>query len=287
MRDHRDVLREFISIAVRGELNENLDVRDAGPHQWVLGMTRGMSDGGNESNGYGFRVGKWKDTYEGLVTFAPILVEKDWGKGYDRIPPFRPKDVLPALKHGSVRVGEEVIQIDGAAKEALIARWAPIAARWVTEKVDIVTAPQSSSDLAHLWGQALAHALGAKFVSAGVLKDMASAEIAGDLPDNMTPKTRKDLDRNLARMKAAENPKIHDFFHTSHRKFVTKWMKTSDQLVGDALGVGKDKVTVLLADDIVTTGSTGAESVKALQRVDPNFFHVVGALTLFKMKDSR
>lgn len=281
------LLKEFISISIKSDIiTENLNVIDIAPHQWKIEINRNASDGGNEANGYGFRVGRYRNTFGGVTTLCPIQVEKDWGKGYDRIPPFKPKDALAALKHGSVTLGTETITADPQVKSALVARYAPLVSKWIGEGVDIVTVPQSSSTLTDEWGHALASALGAKFVPMGLLKDMAGAALLDPVPDTVTPEMLKDLEGSLRRMKASKTPKIHKYFHGSRRQFVTKWLKPSDQFLLDALATGKDRVNVLLADDVVTSGSSMAEAKRAIEREDTSLFNIVGAVAILKMQDS-
>lgn len=149
-------------------------------------------------------------------------------------------------------------------------------------KIDLVVTPQSSSAFASYFGQMLAGYLKAELVPEGVLK---SKNIRLEMPDHVKgTQTGKDAEKSLERwqkkLAAGETPSLRSSFKPSMRQHVKGFMDVGNNM---SAHLGKP-VRILVADDIVTTGSTQLESKRVLEEWG---FEVVGMVAAFKEQSTR
>lgn len=273
---------------IRQTLSEAINVAadPKSPGTWQVTFT-GSTDGGNTENGFGFMApGKpyIKGTSNRQQVLAPIQVAQSFAGAYSKnIPEFSPEDVVEAIKLGNA--SEHNMVIEPGIQEKLAQKFGGRAASWITEKVDIVTCPQSRSQLASIFATVIAQKLGAKFVPAGVVKQLKNAQFDPEKLSKMSPTTQKSVTRGLERMKADPTPSIRKYVKPAFRSAVQNWQAANDSIIDVALGGDSKMYNVVIVDDVVTTGSTFQEASKALE--DLGMFKVVGMLALFKMQDSR
>jgi len=281
-------LRECLRLMIRQTLSEAINVAadPKSPGTWQVTFT-GSTDGGNTENGFGFMApGKpyIKGTSNRQQVLAPIQVAQSFAGAYSKnIPEFSPEDVVEAIKLGNA--SEHNMVIEPGIQEKLAQKFGGRAASWITEKVDIVTCPQSRSQLASIFATVIAQKLGAKFVPAGVVKQLKNAQFDPEKLSKMSPTTQKSVTRGLERMKADPTPSIRKYVKPAFRSAVQNWQAANDSIIDVALGGDSKMYNVIIVDDVVTTGSTFQEAAKALE--DLGMFKVVGMLALFKMQDSR
>lgn len=230
--------------------------------------------------------------YEVKGVWAPFQALKDMDAKHlsvmlrKPVPPgVTANDMLEVLKtmrlkqtdSGVTLVPEPGLQQQVAQNAAALA-----ARRYRGKGVDLVVTPQSSSQFAATFGAVLATLIGAKHVEEGTVK---SNNIRLELPQHVrSTKTGQDAEKALERWKkklaAGETPSLRSTFKPSIRQHVKGFMDVGNSMVDH---VGEPK-KVLIADDVVTTGSTHLDSKRALEEMG---FEVVGMVAAFKEQSTR
>lgn len=284
-------------------INECIDVTESPAGGWELKLVTRGRDGGNSTNGFGFSektggthfdVGS--SVIKGLKFKAVVQAHVNFLSSEEpsRMPPFKPSKALEALKHGTATTATGAVITATPGLQSLVAQFlAPKAARLVTTKVDVVTAPESSSQLANLFGNELARLIGAKFIPSGMLKATDKAEAVDPLPSKLVAdaKAIKAFLRALERFQAAPNSSLKHSFHTSQRDLVTKWLRPSNEFTDAVTAIEGEKgpapngIKVLMVDDVITTGSSFSEAAATLNRLGG--YQLVDAIAMFKMQDSK
>jgi hypothetical protein len=273
-------LREFVFLKPQGEGKWELI-----PHPIGLSHV--------DSPAINFKPGGYKDGEVRAIGQVASHFPKDYLD--DGVVPAgaTPDDVVDVLKHetskaledGTILVAQPGLQEKVADKVA--ARAVPIIASM--GKPDLVTCPQSSSDLAAYFGERVAKATGAKFVKFGLLKQRDPSKLSVNMPDHYRGTVReKRLMQALERAQQAlrnGNFSLRRGFISRERKMVQNFLEPSDEMMDMATDPSRKSLpTVLIVDDVVTTGSTQAEAKRKLEEIG---FKVVGCVAMFKQPDSK
>lgn len=259
----------------------NLVANDDGSWTVTAGFLKGWS-------GYaGFNDAGYKK--EGVI--APFQIndqfKPDVIKIHKRAPAgATPNDVIKVLKTEAPVTSKGGIVL--IPENDLLNKVAAIAAKKAknmlgANKVDIVTTVGSSKRLAGAFAEALANEFGARYVGGGLPKTLKPDDLQLTIPPKVkgTPKEQKllqDFDR-ARRAIAAGNFSIKRIFKPSDRKLLRGFLTLSNELLD--LGAGSEKAMprVIVADDIVTTGSTLQEAARKLQEEG---FTIVALVAAFK-----
>lgn len=150
-------------------------------------------------------------------------------------------------------------------------------------KPDYVVTPESSSRVAELFGDKLAALLGADHVPAGVIKTRDANKPRFDVPQKMKGKPSEktalaSLERWKKKIRKGETPSLRSHFDARSRHHLSHFMDPSDKLIQRWAEEPTGK-TVLLADDVVTTGTTQKDSRRALEELG---YVIVGSVAMFK-----
>lgn len=180
-------------------------------------------------------------------------------------------------KNGTVLVPEDGLQEKVAANSAMAC-----AERYRDKGIELVVTPQSSSRFASIFGSILAKHIGARHVEEGVVK--AKKGLRLNMPQHVKDtQTGKDAVRAVDRWErtaaAGRQPSLRSTFKPSMRQHVSGFMEPGPN-VSPWVGEG---TKVLIADDVVTTGSTHTDSVRALEELG---FVVVGRVAAVKEQSS-
>lgn len=194
-------------------------------------------------------------------------------------------DMLEVLKTMRAKQTESgtIIAPEPGLQQQVAQNAATLAARRYRGKgIDLVVTPQSSSQFAATFGAILAQLIGAKHVEEGVIKTREGIVLA--MPDHVkNTKTGQDAEKALQRWKdklsRGETPSLRSTFKPSIRQHVKGFMSVGNNMYDH---VGEPR-KVLVADDVVTTGSTHLESKRALEEMG---FQVVGMVAAFKEQSS-
>jgi len=199
-----------------------------------------------------------------------------------------PDDVLLALKTGQAQKtpGGLLVPPPGL-QDVVTDMMAEKAAKHLRSKgvrPDIVTTPQSSSALGHMFAEKIASALGARYVKFGLLKQQDPDKIDVEVPPSYSPESEKklryNLDRARRKIKQQGTFSMRNAFHARERKLVRNFLEPSDEMMDIATDPSRsNKLSVLVVDDVVTTGSTQEEAKRKLLELD---FNVIGAVAMFK-----
>jgi adenine/guanine phosphoribosyltransferase-like PRPP-binding protein len=234
-----------------------------------------------------------RDGYEVKGVWAPFQALKDVdaenpsGRAPEGV---TANDMIRALKTmGAVRTKAGVVLVPSPGLQGQVAARAAalVARRFRGMGIDLVVTPQSSSGLASAFGSAIADLLGAEHVSGGLVK---SGKVELELPPHVVPtrtgrdaaKAKERWEKKAARAARGEEemPSLRSTFKPSIRRYVRGFVRPHDRLAPYAGGGRR----VLIADDVVTTGSTHLESKRALERLG---LEVVGMVAIFKEQPAR
>lgn len=194
----------------------------------------------------------------------------------------RPVDVVKAVKADDSYTNDDgVTYVPVSGLQENVARKAAraIADKWKGEKIDLVSTVESKSELANSFGIELSRLLGANFVPKGILKGTPSMVFPAGMSDKARASQQKSFDKNVEKgfaMKSVD-PKV--------RNLIKLNMKASDDVLDKATSPDrKEKMRVLLVDDVITSGSTLDGAIEAL---DGDLIEVIGCAVIFKMEESR
>jgi len=248
------------------------------------------------SMGFGSRRAKGSSDmvgYEVKGVWAPFQALKDMDAKNLSVQLGKPvpegvtaNDMLEVLKSMQARKTKSGVVLQPAPElqhEVALQAAAYCARRFQGKRVDLVVSPQSSSRFANIFGSLLADMLRAEHVPEGVVKSQHNIYL--DMPDHVKDtKTGRDAQQDVEdwkeKLSRGKVPSLRSSFKPSMRQHLRGFMAASDNL-SPHVGEGK---RVLIVDDIVTTGSTQADSARALTDLG---FEVVGMVAAVKEQSGR
>ena len=284
----------------RGILQELLSLQRTTGNTWEVTARRLAGDY------MGFTVNNHpvKPGYTLMGTWAAVQVEKAMGNDEEYVDAFqqatgvdiphgvKANDMLEVLKHPDRdKVTEKGVKL--VAEPGLQEKVADALARMTAKKLgnirpDIVTCPESSSRMAAMFAERLAGLLGAEFEPAGVMKTQNPDQIDVEVPDAMKgtaaeKRLRYNLDRARRDAKAGTFSIRHNVV-ARERRLYSRFMDPSDSMMDRATDPkGRRGTTVVIADDIVTTGTTQRDAKRALAELG---YEVVASVAMFKEQGS-
>jgi len=221
----------------------------------------------------------------GQQVSSPFLIRKQFEKtavsdGFAP-PEGRPLDVVKAIKSGApVKVGKTTLVPDPGLVEEMVAT--AVAATAIPEGVSLVASMDSTSQLAAMFGRALAEKAGAEFVDAAFIRSRAHLQ----LPQDVEFKKRPEIERAFKRAEERGGGKFQaKHFPKQFQHFVGYDVDFNDRML-DMMTAPEDAeelIKVLLVDDVISTGNT-LKSVIAELDQDP--FEVIGVVTMFKTQET-
>lgn len=182
-----------------------------------------------------------------------------------------PIEIIKTLKNPS-RKGN--IKVPPGAIDQILDEASELVSEWYSgEDINFVTTPQSSKTLSIKFAKKISEKIGSNFIPAGTVKDLDNARISNELPSSYQPKTIRNLERSLEKMKASNDKDLHSHFRPQDRKFITNWQRIRTR--ADI----KPGTNALIVDDVISDGATMSEMVRSLTEIGIN---VVGCITLFR-----
>lgn len=273
----------------RATVNEAMSIRPTEyPDEWEV--TADMI-AGDYMNFTMTRKGSRQIGYSLASVWAPFQALKDSDLSWVRTP--LPKesvyanDMLEVLKTGQSLTTKTGVRL--RPEQNLQEKVALLVAKKVVEqrpdlRVGLIVTLESSSTLLEKFATALGQFMGVKVIVSGAQKTKNPNRPKlnkSSLSGQTLSKAEKDLERWREKTSAGKSPSIRSTFNPKVRKHFSDFIEMSPEL--EKLWVDhpdtKDLPTVLVVDDIVTTGTSHRDAARELNDAG---FTVAGSVAMFK-----